>query len=157
MSILPPSPALQLATLGGVGFLPGAPGTWAALLATLAAPWVFLPLPIPLRLLLLAALYAAGAWSAGRAAQALGRPDPPQVVIDELLGQWVALLLAPSPARWWELLLAFGLFRLFDISKPWPVGLVDRTVPGGHGIMLDDLVAGILALGAMAALLALLP
>ena len=119
-----PSPldrlALALATLGPVGNLPKAPGTWASAAAVLAAPFLFLPLAPPLRLAVLAAIFIAGTWAATRAERVLGRTDPGCVVIDELLGQWIAL--APfNYLRWWQILAALALFRLLDITKPWPI------------------------------------
>lgn len=146
--------AVAMATLGPVGRMPGAPGTWGSLAATLAAPWCFLPLPLGGRLAALAGVLALGTWAAGRAARALGREDPGCVVVDELLGQWTAFapfFLSGWDARTpWELLGLFALFRLFDIAKPWPIRAIDRGVPGGLGIMLDDLAAGVFAAAALA-------
>lgn len=158
MHAVAPSPldrvALALATLGPVGRMPKAPGTWGSLAATLAAPWCFLPLPLPARLGALAGLLLLGAWAAGRAGRALGAEDPGCVVIDELLGQWTAFapfFLAGLDSRTLlELLALFALFRLFDILKPWPIRAVERGVRGGLGVMLDDLLAGLLAAGAFA-------
>ncbi len=152
-----PRLALVIATGGGIGLLPRAPGTWASLLAALMAPALFLPLALPARLGLLAVVYAGGAWSAARAAALWGRPDPPQVVVDEIVGQWLTLLLSPPTAQWREIALALLLFRALDIAKPWPIGLVDRRVSGGHGIMLDDVLAGLIALGSLSGLRLLLP
>jgi phosphatidylglycerophosphatase A len=72
-----------------------------------------------------------------------GREDPGQVVIDEVAGQWIALAACPVEIR--HALLAFGLFRLFDIVKPWPARQLER-LHGGLGIMMDDVAAGIYAL-----------
>ena len=71
-----------------------------------------------------------------------GKRDASEVVIDELAGQWIALLVVPPDWRWW--LAAFVLFRLFDIVKPGPVRMAER-LPGGLGVMADDVVAGVLA------------
>ena len=71
-----------------------------------------------------------------------GKKDASEVVIDELAGQWIALLVVPPDWRWW--LAAFVLFRLFDIVKPGPVRMAER-LPGGLGVMADDVVAGVLA------------
>lgn len=149
--------AVALATLGPVGRLPKAPGTWGSLAATLAAPWCFLPLPLSARLGMLGCVLLLGSWAAGRAGRALGHEDPGCVVIDELLGQWTACapfflsglsgLDSRSP---WELLALFALFRLFDILKPWPIRAVERGVRGGLGVMLDDLLAGLAAAGVFA-------
>lgn len=136
--------ALALATLGPIGNLPKAPGTWASAAAVLAAPFCFLPLAPPLRIAVLAAVFAAGVWAATRAERALGRTDPGCIVIDELLGQWIVL--APfNYLRWWQILVALLLFRLLDIAKPWPIRRLEKSLPGGWGIMADDALAGLLA------------
>lgn len=144
--------ALALATLGPVGRMPGAPGTWGSAAALLLAPWAFMPLPLPWRLGLLALVLGVGTCAAARAGRILGQEDPGCVVVDELLGQWTAFapfhLSGWSPATPWELLALFTLFRFFDILKPWPIRAVERSVPGGLGVMLDDLVAGLCAAGA---------
>lgn len=141
---------VALATLGPVGRIPKAPGTWGSAAAILLAPFCFIPLPLWARLLVLIGVLLLGTWAAGRAETALGRKDPGCVVIDELLGQWTALLPATIPTiihypRLWEYALAFGLFRFFDILKPFPIRQVERRLPGGLGIMMDDLVAGLFA------------
>jgi phosphatidylglycerophosphatase A len=138
--------AVFAATLGPVGRMPKAPGTWGSAAALAAAPFCFVPLPLPARIAALAVILAGGAWAAGRAERVLGRKDPGCVVVDELLGQWAAFapfqLGAPTPAMPLDLLELFVLFRIFDILKPWPVRAIDRSVPGGLGVMLDDLAAG---------------
>jgi len=146
--------AVAVATLGPVGRMPKAPGTWGSLAATLAAPWCFLPLPLSARLGALGCVLLLGSWAAGRAGRALGAEDPGCVVIDELLGQWTAcapFFLSGMDSRTpWELLALFALFRFCDILKPWPIRAVDRGVRGGLGVMLDDLLAGLFAAGAFA-------
>ncbi|MFO7803079.1 MAG: phosphatidylglycerophosphatase A [Desulfovermiculus sp.] len=135
--------ACQIATLGPVGHLPKAPGTWGSLVAVLCAPWLFLPWGLPLRLCILLALFLIGAWSAGHYEGKTGRKDPGQVVIDEALGQWTSLLLV-SLCTWWILALAFVLFRLLDVIKPWPIKASEKWLPGGYGVMVDDFLAGIM-------------
>jgi phosphatidylglycerophosphatase A len=77
---------------------------------------------------------------------ALRIDDPGFVVWDEFVGQWVALVpLLWLPFAWWWLAMGFVLFRLFDVAKPWPVSWADRTIEGGLGVMLDDVLAGIYA------------
>lgn len=94
-----------------------------------------------------------GWWAAGLVAKASGVQDPGAVVIDEVCGQGLVLLGAPlDPLAW---MLAFLLFRIFDIWKPWPVDWVDRRVPGGLGIMLDDIAAAGYALLALRILMAI--
>jgi len=130
-----------VATLGGVGRLPVAPGTWGSL-AVLPLWWLLRPRgPVAYGLLVLA-LTLAGLWSAGSAAQLLGRRDHPAVVIDEAAGQLVALALLPP--TWPAGLLGFLLFRVLDILKPWPLKALEH-LPGGWGVMADDLAAGALA------------
>jgi len=90
-------------------------------------------------------------WSAEEAGRRWGVADHPAIVIDEVVGLWLAVLipltLIPSPIelRWWVLLGALALFRIFDIAKPWPVSLLERSLPGGWGVVADDLMAGAMA------------
>lgn len=142
--------SVTLATLGPVGWIPKAPGTWGSAAAILLAPFCFIPLPLWGRLLVLLGVLLVGTWAAGRAEKALERKDPGCIVIDEVLGQWTALLPVTIPTiihypRLWEYALAFVLFRFFDILKPFPIRQVERSLPGGLGVMADDLVAGIFA------------
>ena len=85
----------------------------------------------------------AGFWICGESARRLGVHDHPGIVWDEVAGMMITMLAAPP--TWWGLLLAFGLFRLFDIWKPWPIREIDHGMSGGAGIMLDDVMAGFLA------------
>ena len=152
---------LTAARLGPAGLSPRAPGTAGSALAALVAPWLFLPLPVPYRLLVLVLLFAFGTWVATRAERLLGHKDPSCVVIDELVGQWIALLplsCAPAtdkPEFWGTVLLGFALFRLFDIWKPGPVRASEKWLPAGGGIMIDDVVAGVFAMTVMFVLLGL--
>lgn len=130
------------------GLSPMAPGTVGSLAAIILAPLIFMPLSLPARLAVLACLFVAGGLACSRAERLLGKKDPGSVVIDEVLGQWAAILPFAS-LLWWELALAFGLFRLFDISKPWPVRASENWLPHGFGIMIDDLFAGLYALAAL--------
>lgn len=132
---------MAVATLGGVGWLPFAPGTWGSL-AVLPLWWFIRPRGLGVYSLLVLALTLAGLWSAGSAAETLGRRDHPAIVIDEAAGQLLALAwLAPS---WPAGLLGFLLFRVLDILKPWPLKALEH-LPGGFGVMADDLAAGLLA------------
>ena len=136
--------ALWTATLGPVGRFPLTPGTAGSAVAALAAPYLFLPLGPAGRVLALALVFAAGALAAGRAERLLGRKDPGPVVIDEVLGQWLAL--SPlATAEPWPMLAAFALFRVLDMTKPPPIRQSEHWLPGGYGIMLDDALAGALA------------
>lgn len=132
----------QIATLGPLGRLP-APGT-AGSLAALLLGWVIL-VHAGWLWLFLAALAATiiGVLAGDRYARSSGRHDPGEVIIDEVAGQLLAMLCIGGPEIGW-FLASFILFRFFDISKIWPVSAAER-LPGGIGIMADDIVAGTLA------------
>ena len=90
-------------------------------------------------------------WSAEEAGRRWGVVDHPAIVIDEIVGLWLAVLIPltlialPIELMWWVLLGALALFRIFDIAKPWPVSLLERSLPGGWGVVADDLMAGAMA------------
>lgn len=133
---------ILLATAGGVGYAPIASGTLGSLVAV-----PFLPALAALRSgsplaygAIVAAVIAVAIWSAGRAEVVFGGKDHSRIVIDELAGQVVAGAFVPG--TWTAAALAFFLFRLFDVLKPWPAGFFDRDVPGGVGVVGDDLIAG---------------
>lgn len=140
----PPRLATWIATGFGSGYSPVAPGTAGTLVAIpLAAVLAPLAVASPtLYLLTLAASIALAIWSAGLAAVGFGLKDPGQIVIDEVVGLF--LTMAFLPATWTNLAAAFLLFRLFDIVKPPPCRRAE-TLPGGVGIVTDDLLAGIYA------------
>ena len=134
--------AVAFASFGYVGFAPAAPGTVGAaaaipfflLLRRADSAW--------LEIAVCAAIVAAGAWSARLTEAALGVEDPGPVVIDEVVGMFVSLLFLP--ATWPVIAAAFLAFRVFDIVKPWPAGRLEH-VPGGWGVMADDVMAGVYA------------
>ncbi len=126
----------------GTGLAPKAPGTVGTLLA-LPLAWLTLTLALEWRLLVAIILIAAGVWLCGEAARRIGVHDHPGIVWDEVAGMYLVLLVAPLTVWGWAL--AFGLFRLFDIWKPWPIRDLDHRLHGGVGIMLDDLVAALYA------------
>ncbi len=131
---------LLIASVLGIGFLGPGVGTWASLL-TLGL-YGLTPTSLQQMALLLPVVVLIGGM-VGSAFQAdETRKDPSWFVLDEVAGMMTAILLVPQ--TWPGLLMAFGLFRLFDIWKPWPVRVAER-LPGGWGIMADDLVAGLLA------------
>ena len=147
------SPARAIATLCGIGLLRPAPGTWgsiaalppAALLHLAGGPWLLCAG--------IAVATALGLWATASVTAGAEDPDRPEIVIDELAGQWIALLPVSAGASfagagflelWPGWLAAFALFRLFDVCKPGPVGWADRR-HDALGVMLDDLIAGFFA------------
>ena len=132
-----------IATGAGTGYLPKFPGTWGSLIGV--GLWFGLQgLPLTTYLGATALLFAVGVFCAGSAEKIVDLADPGIVVIDEIVGQMIAL--AAVPAHPLAALLGFLLFRLLDITKPFPAGWADRHLHGGLGIMLDDVVAGLYAL-----------
>jgi phosphatidylglycerophosphatase A len=142
-----------LGTWFGIGFLPTMPGTWGSL-ASLPFAWAICAGLGKTGLAATAAIiFAAGCWSAAKIARASVNKDPHAVVIDEVAGQCLVLL--PAPMDPLSYTVGFLLFRTFDIWKPWPVRWADRHVPGGLGIMLDDLLAAVYATLVLSTLLAI--
>jgi phosphatidylglycerophosphatase A len=126
----------------GSGLAPVAPGTFGSavglLLALAIAPlgwWVAAAVTV------FAVL--AGIWICGESARRLGVHDHSAIVWDEVAGMLIVMLAAPP--TWWGAVLGFGLFRLFDVWKPWPIREVDHGMRGGAGIMLDDVMAALMA------------
>ena len=157
-----PHLALFVATAGGLGYFPKAPGTVGSLVgvaifglfdyfypleivpnsphavwtrALWVATWMF-----PVTLL----IAVAGVWASSRVAKRFGEKDPQYVVIDEVSGQHLTFVLALALGNWKYLLLGFILFRVFDIWKPFPARQAE-SLPGGWGIMADDWIAGVYA------------
>lgn len=136
-------------TFFGIGLLPGGPGTWASLAATILwfiAARAAHPDPRALAIATIAAGLIAtvtGIPAAAIVERESGREDPGHVVIDEVAGQWIALALMPLDIG--HALLGLALFRLFDITKPPPARQLER-LHGGLGIMMDDIAAGVYAL-----------
>ena len=136
-------PAHFIALGFGAGLSPRAPGT-AGTLAALALYWLLALVLPPLAIAFLAVpLFFLGWWACGIAGRALGDPDAGCIVIDEIVA--FLPLAAVASASWWLQAVAFALFRLFDIWKPYPIRLLEREVKGGLGAMADDLVAGFYA------------
>jgi phosphatidylglycerophosphatase A len=141
--------AWAVATFFGAGFGKPGPGTWGSVAAVLlwgAFAFTFHPSTLTLALALTIGIVlsiALGVPAATIVERESGRTDPGFVVIDEVAGQWIALLL--SPADWRHGLIALVLFRLFDITKPFPVRKLEQ-LPGGWGIVFDDVAAGLYAL-----------
>jgi phosphatidylglycerophosphatase A len=151
--------AFVVATFFGAGYLKPGPGTYgsvAALLLWAAFAITLHPSPLTLTLALtlgIALTLILGIPAATIVERDSGRHDPGFVVIDEVIGQWVALL--ACPADWRDALICLILFRLFDITKPFPVRRFER-LPAGWGIVFDDVAAGLYALGSAALLRAAL-
>lgn len=142
--------AWTIATFFGAGLGKPGPGTYGsvcALLAWAGFAWLAHPSHQTLFIALLAGIVLSlilGIPAATIAARESGRHDPGFVVIDEVAGQWITLLF--SPPDWQHALIALALFRLFDITKPFPVRRLER-LPEGWGIVFDDVAAGLYALG----------
>jgi phosphatidylglycerophosphatase A len=132
-----------LATGLGSGLAPVAPGTVGSALALPIWWFALAELPAFTQLAVVGAITLASMWIVDRACRATGVGDASAFVLDEFVGQWIALLCAPKSIV--AVALAFVLFRAFDIGKPWPVSWADRSVGGGVGVVLDDVIAGVLA------------
>lgn len=138
----PRNPLHLLACGFGSGLAPIAPGTFG----TLVGVALYLPLQglsLPLYLGLTLSGFLVGIWICGRTARDLGVHDHGGIVWDEIIGYLLCMTLAPPGWLW--VLCGFLLFRFFDILKPWPIRWFDQKVPGGFGIMFDDLLAGFYA------------
>lgn len=132
--------AAIIATAGGVGRLPGAPGTYGSLVGlALAAATPAAAYPV-----FALATAAIGLWATAKALPAFATKDPSEIVIDEVSGQIIALAPAAGAIGWAEAAIGFVAFRFFDILKPGPVRAAERA-PGAWGVMLDDWAAGVAA------------
>ena len=148
------SPAAFLALGGGAGLVPRAPGT-AGSIVGIPLVLILQGLPFGWQLAVWAAICAAGIWLCDRAGRALGEPDHPAIVWDEICGVAIVLLAIPAGLGW--MLAGFLAFRLFDILKPWPIHVIDARLPNGFGVMGDDLLAAVYAIVTVLVLHALLP
>jgi len=155
----------ETAMLFGVGRLRPAPGTWGSLVAVLLAAPLVEAGGVAALAVALAGSIALGLLASAAHERSGGGHDASEVVIDEVAGQWLTVLLLllfrEGKPDWTDYAAAFAAFRLFDIVKPWPIGMLDRRVTGAVGTMLDDLVAAVPAAGlvvlAHLALAALMP
>lgn len=152
--------ASLIGTFFGTGHLRPAPGTWGSLAALPAAYLLHQLGGFPLLALATLAVCALGYWATAEMTRGKDNHDPSEIVIDEVAGQWLAIWAISYPAwshdisitaLWPGWVTAFVLFRLFDIWKPGPVGWADRK-HGPMGVMLDDIIAGIMAAIGVAAL-----
>ncbi len=134
--------ALFIASGAFVGAAPAAPGTFGTL-AALPLWWLLSHVSAAWFFLLLLLLTILAVWAAGQAERILHQPDSGVIVIDEIVGLLLAAALVPF--TWPHVVAAFLLFRFFDILKPFPVSWCDQNLHGGFGVVVDDLVAGIMA------------
>lgn len=142
---------LLVATVGGIGRLKPAPGTWGSLVvlpAALLGPFAALLLGLLVTII--------GFYAVREVLRDAPDQDPGWIVVDEAAGMLLALAGLSVDASSWGILIAFGLFRVFDILKPWPVSWADQQ-KGAFGVMLDDIVAGALAALALILMRPLLP
>jgi len=145
--------ATMIATVMGVGYLRPAPGTWGSLVALPIAWSLHIIGGFPLLCIAVVAGFLKGLWATGVMTRGHDNHDPSEIVIDEVIGQWIALLPLSYVAwsqglditlLWPGWIAAFLLFRLFDITKPGPIGKADRR-NDAMGVMLDDVIAGVFA------------
>ena len=124
--------------------MPIAPGTWGSLVAIIGW-WLWLQYLDPLVfIVLIIAIFAIGVFTTNTIIAHTGEKDPSSVIIDEVVGQWLGLLILPDGMLY--IVGAFVLFRFLDIFKPWPIRQMEQF-PKGWGVMLDDTLAGLLTLG----------
>lgn len=127
----------------GSGAAPVAPGTFGTLMG--AALYLLLPvLSWPLYLLFVLAATLVGIWLCDKTTRDIGVHDHGGIVWDEFVGYWITMFMAP--VGWLWITVGFVLFRFFDIVKPWPIRWLDQHVKGGFGVMIDDVLAGVMAL-----------
>lgn len=129
----------NIATLGFIGYLPIAPGTFGTIAAALFYGILRPSLPVSSGILL--AVIIIGTIAAAQAEKLLGEKDSSHIVIDEFAGYAVSIIFLPSTTAFYAA--AFFLFRFFDILKPPPIREIERTLPGGMGVVADDLMAGV--------------
>lgn len=144
------TPMQFLASGFGSGCAPVAPGTFGTLAAV--PIWILLSFLSPITYaILVVAIFVLGCYVSEKASQEMGVHDHGGIVIDEFVGYFITMFLVPL--SWVNILLGFILFRIFDVLKPWPIKVLDRQVKGGFGIMVDDVLAGFMALVCMHLLL----
>ncbi len=137
---------LLIATFFKVGYIPLMPGTWASLITTVLVYFIkpYWQAPIYVQIISIFIIFILGLPAASAAEKHFDKKDPRPCVIDEVAGQMVALLLVPHTIYFYAA--GFFLFRVFDVLKPPPVSTSEK-IPGGLGTMLDDILAGLYALG----------
>ena len=138
---------LHLLSLGfGSGLAPVAPGTFGTL-AAIPLYLLIAQLALPYYLAIVALGLAVGVYLCGYTSATLGVHDHGGIVWDEFVGFWITMTAVPVTWQW--IVAGFVLFRVFDIVKPWPVKIADTKMKGGFGIMFDDVLAGLYALGCL--------
>ena len=141
------NPIHFIATLGGIGKIPIAPGTWGSIFAFFI--FIYISHYVDMRVVVILSI-PFSIWVCEKASVNLIEKDHKSIVIDELVGIWIALVpalyLSTQNSRTYYAVLALIFFRLFDILKPYPVSYFDKNFKNGLGIVLDDLIAGIMAI-----------
>ena len=125
----------------GSGLAPKAPGTFGTAAAVLLYV-LFPPMHWSVYLALILVTFLAGIWICGKTSKDMGIHDHGGIVWDEFVGYWITMFMAPEGWQW--ILAGFVVFRVLDILKPWPIKWADSRIKGGLGIMLDDVIAGII-------------
>jgi phosphatidylglycerophosphatase A len=145
--------AKGIATALGAGYSPIAPGTCGTAVAV-PLVWAIAHLPLWQFLVIALAVTLVGVWAAATADRAWGTHDSGRIVIDEVAGYLVTMAFVDpmDRARWFVLAIGFVIFRFFDIVKPPPVRWLDENLPGGWGVVLDDVAAGVMGAAVMWAL-----
>ena len=136
-------PATWVATWGGFGLMRPGPGTWGTIGGVPFGIFLLVFGGVPALVIASVIFFAIGLWASKHFEQMVREKDSSMIVIDEVVGLWIAMIpcvLAPVSVG-----LAFVLFRIFDIWKPWPISYLDKQFPGPMGVMLDDVLAGIFA------------
>jgi phosphatidylglycerophosphatase A len=139
-----------IATALGAGYSPIAPGTCGTAV-TVPLAFALATLPLWQYAIVVVAITAVGIWAADRADRAWGTHDSGRIVIDEVAGYLVTMALVDR-GHWAPLVVGFVVFRALDIIKPPPVRWLDRNLPGGFGVVIDDIAAGVLGMVIMVAL-----
>lgn len=134
---------VRIASWFGCGFLSPAPGTWGSLGAIPFGVAIYAGGGQTALILCVIMITVIGLWAAHKFDHAMDGHDSKMIVIDEVAGQWIALI--PAALNPLYILIAFIAFRVFDIAKPWPISFIDKNVKGALGVMGDDIVAGLLA------------
>lgn len=139
-----PLPATLIATALGAGYVPVAPGT-AGTVVAIPLAWAAARLGPIGYLLVLGTAFGLGVWAADVYCRAMNTEDDQRIVIDEVVGYLASLIFVPKTPLF--MVIGFGLFRLFDAWKPWPIRQLDRDIHGGIGVVLDDVAAGLVTAG----------